>query len=113
MNPASESNPIRHTLRIKGQMRQIINNLREDVEKVTEPKGQALFETSAEVITGLVKAFDDYEKKSDAAWRTETITSCPKTKTRGLQDDTSRRADTRKLKTAAGKRVAPSGKKTR
>src|ERR1039457_1632980 len=51
-------------------MRQLIEHLREDVGKVTEPKAQALFETSAEVVTGLVKAFDDYENKSEEAWRT-------------------------------------------
>jgi hypothetical protein len=45
-------------------MRQLIEHLRGDVGKVTEPKAQALFETSAEVLTGLVKAFDDYEKKA-------------------------------------------------
>ena len=59
-------------------MRQIIKHLREDVGKVTEAKAQALFETSAEVLTGLVKAFDDYEKKSEAAWRTEPKTSHPR-----------------------------------
>ena len=59
MNPPLENNPIRHTHKIKAQMRQIIKHLREDVGKVTEAKAQALFETSAEVLTGLVKAFDD------------------------------------------------------
>ena len=62
-------------------MLQLIEHLREDVGKVTEPKAQALFETSAEVLTGLVKAFDDYEKKSEAAWRTEPTASRPKEKT--------------------------------
>ena len=75
MKPSSENNPIHHTQKIKAQMRQLVDHLREDVGKVTEPKAQALFETSAEVLTGLVKAFDDYEKKSEAAWRTESITS--------------------------------------
>jgi hypothetical protein len=28
-----------------------------------------MFETSAEVLTGLAKAFDDYERKNEAAWR--------------------------------------------
>jgi hypothetical protein len=46
--------------------------------KVTEPKAQALFETSAEVLTGLAEAFDDYEKKSEAAWRTVPTVSRPK-----------------------------------
>ena len=62
-------------------MRQLIEHLREDVGKVAEPKAQALFETSEEVLAGLVKAFDDYEKKSEAAWRTEPMASSPKEKT--------------------------------
>ena len=78
MKPASENNPVHHTQKIKARMRQLIDHLREDVGKVTEPKAQALFETSAEVLTGLVKAFDDYEKKNEAAWRTESITALPK-----------------------------------
>jgi len=28
-----------------------------------------MFETSAEVLGGLMKAFSDYEKKNEAAWR--------------------------------------------
>ena len=71
MKTSSEHSPIHHTQKIKVQLRQFIDHLRADVGKVTEPKAQALFETSAEVLTGLVKAFDDYEKKSEAAWRTE------------------------------------------
>jgi hypothetical protein len=81
MKPSSENNPIHHTQKIKAQMRQLINHLREDVGKVMEPKVQALFETSAEVLNGLVKAFDDYEKKSEAAWRTEPMASSPKEST--------------------------------
>ena len=62
-------------------MLQLIEHLREDVGKVAEPKAQALFETSAEVLSGLVKAFNDYEKKSEAAWRTEPPASRPKERT--------------------------------
>ena len=60
------------------RMRQLIDHLRKDVEKVAESKAQALFETSAEVLTGSFKAFDDYEKGSEAAWRTKPMTSRPK-----------------------------------
>jgi hypothetical protein len=70
-----------HTQKIKARMRQLIEHLREDVGKVTEPKAQALFETSAEVLTGLVKAFDDYEHKTEAAWRVKPIASRPKERT--------------------------------
>jgi hypothetical protein len=71
MKSFSVNNPVHHTQKIKVRMRQLIDHLREDVGKVTEPKAQALFETSAEVVTGLVKAFEDYEKKGEGAWRTE------------------------------------------
>jgi hypothetical protein len=81
MKLSSKNNPIHHTRKIKARMRQLIEHLREDVGKVTEPKAQALFETSAEVLTGLVKAFDDYEKKNEAAWRTEPTASRPKERT--------------------------------
>lgn len=64
-----ENNPIYHTQKIKVQLRQLAAHLREDVGKVTEPKVQALFETAAEVLKGLGKAFDDYEKKREKAWR--------------------------------------------
>ena len=73
MKTSSENNPVHHTRKIKARMRQLADHLREDVGKVTEPKAQALFETSAEVLTRLVKAFDVYENKNEAAWRTEPM----------------------------------------
>ena len=81
MKLSSKNNPIHHTQKIKARMGQLIEHLREDVGKVTEPKAQALFETSAEVLTGLVKAFNDYDNKSEAAWRTEFTASRPKERT--------------------------------
>ena len=80
MKLSSKNNPIHHTQKIKARMGQLIEHLREDVGKITEPKAQALFETSAEVLIGLVKAFDDYEKKSEAAWRAKPM--APRTKRR-------------------------------
>ena len=69
MKPSSENNPTHRAQRIKAQRRQLIDHLSEDTGKIREPKAQALFETSAEVLSGLVNAFDDYEEKSEAAWR--------------------------------------------
>lgn len=46
-----------------------IAHLRSDITKVEEPQLKAMFETSAEVLGGLVKAFEDYEKKNEPAWR--------------------------------------------
>jgi hypothetical protein len=53
MRKNASNNPVHHTHKIKARMSQLIAHLREDVGKVTEPKAQALFETSAEVLTGL------------------------------------------------------------
>ena len=77
MKTTPENNPIHHSQKIKAQLRQLVAHLREDVGKVTEPKIQALFETSAKVLTGLVKAFGDYEKKREEAWRAKPRTSRP------------------------------------
>jgi hypothetical protein len=54
---------------MKGRLQEDITHLREDIRKVDEPQLKAMFETSAEVLAGLVKAFDDYERKNEAAWR--------------------------------------------
>jgi hypothetical protein len=58
-----------HTQKMKKRFQETITHLREDISKVDEPQLKAMFETSAEVLTGLMKAFDDYEKKNEAAWR--------------------------------------------
>jgi hypothetical protein len=51
------------------RLQEIMNHLREDIGKVDEPQLKAMFETSAEVLGGLIKAFRDYEQKNEAAWR--------------------------------------------
>jgi hypothetical protein len=50
-------------------LKDVVEHAREDVAKVTDPKAQALFETTAEVVQGLVQAYDHFEQKSEAAWR--------------------------------------------
>jgi hypothetical protein len=54
---------------MKTRIQEIVTHMREDIQKVDEPQLKAMFETSAEVLGGLVKAFSDYEKKNEAAWR--------------------------------------------
>ena len=54
---------------MKKRFNETITHLRQDIGKVDEPQLKAMFETSAEVLTGLTKALDDYEKKNEAAWR--------------------------------------------
>jgi hypothetical protein len=55
-------------MRIKGMLSDVMGHSREDVAKIEDPRGQALFETTAEVLGGLVKAYEDYELRSEA-WR--------------------------------------------
>ena len=81
MKTSSKNNPLHHTRKLKAQMRQLIEHLRADVGKVPEPKAQALFEVSAEVLIGLVKAFDDYEQKGEEAWQSKPMVSRPKART--------------------------------
>jgi hypothetical protein len=65
----AESDPRHHTQKMKARLQEIIDHLRSDIDKVDEPRFKAMFETSAEVLGGLVKAFSDYERKNENAWR--------------------------------------------
>ena len=69
MSSSSEKNPLQHTQKMKKRLEETVTHLRQDIDKVDEPQLAAMFETAAEVLTGLIKAFDDYEKKNEAAWR--------------------------------------------
>jgi hypothetical protein len=53
----------------KNQLDQLINQVRQDISQVQEPKAQALFETTAEVLIGLRKAYEDYAKGNEQAWQ--------------------------------------------
>lgn len=65
----SQSDPRHHTQKMKARLQEDIAHLREDIRKVNEPQLKAMFETSAEVLDALVKTFDDYERRNEAAWR--------------------------------------------
>jgi hypothetical protein len=64
-----ENDPRYHTANIKRMLDDTAQHAREDVEKVQDPKAKALFETTAEVLGGLRKAYDDFERKNEGAWR--------------------------------------------
>jgi hypothetical protein len=61
--------PRRHTMQIRSRLTDLAEHLREDVQKVHDERAKALFETSAEVLVGLEKAFADYETAEEPAWR--------------------------------------------
>jgi hypothetical protein len=66
---SDQRNPRHHIQKMRHGLQDVIDHLRSDIEKVDEPQLKAMFETSAEVLGGLVKTFDDYERKNEAAWR--------------------------------------------
>ena len=69
MATTTERDPRHHTQKMQLRLKETIDHLREDIDKVDEPQLKAMFETSAEVLSGLVKAFHDYEQKNESAWR--------------------------------------------
>ncbi len=69
MASAADRDPRHHTQKMQKALHEIRNHLREDIGKVDEPQLKAMFETSAEVLGGLEKAFKDYEQKNESAWR--------------------------------------------
>jgi hypothetical protein len=69
MANTDERSPQYHTQKMRQRLEETIRHLREDIGNVDEPQLKAMFETSAEVLGGLAKAFQDYERKNEAAWQ--------------------------------------------
>jgi hypothetical protein len=65
----ASSDPTVHSGHIRDELSHLIEHLRKDVERVREPRFQALLETSAEVLLGLRKAFEHYDAHDETAWR--------------------------------------------
>lgn len=64
-----KTDPRYYTQKIQARLDDLIEDLRQDIQIVDEPKARALFETSAEVLEGLKTAYTHYEQKSEVAWR--------------------------------------------
>ena len=69
METIASKDPRAHTANVRKEFRELVEHLRDDINKIDEPKAQALFETAAEVISGLETAFKHYEDKSEEAWK--------------------------------------------
>ena len=71
MNPNSDSestsDPKHHVRNIQKMLDETLNHCREDSARVSEPKAQALFETTAEVLLGLRNAYEHYATRSESA----------------------------------------------
>jgi len=68
----AEDDPCHHTIRIRDMLSEVRDHLREDVGKINEPRAEALFETTAETLDGLITAFEDYERGQEEAWQENT-----------------------------------------
>jgi hypothetical protein len=69
MAPSADGDPKHHVQKMEQRLHEIRNHLRADIGKVDEPQFKAMFETAAEVLGGLEKAFHDYQQKNEAAWQ--------------------------------------------
>jgi len=69
METIASKDPRAHTANVRKEFRELIEHLRGDINKIDEPQAGALFETAAEVISGLDTAFKHYEEKSEDAWK--------------------------------------------
>jgi hypothetical protein len=78
------ADPQHHVEKIKLMLHDVINHVREDIEKVSEPKAQVLFETTAEVLTGLATAYAHYQAGAETAFR-GTVPSGSPTVSRSLE----------------------------
>lgn len=64
-----ETDPRHHTAKVRCMLDDLVAHLRKDVEKVDDPRAEALFETSAEVLGGLATAYEHFDSKVETAWR--------------------------------------------
>jgi len=69
-NAYDEKDPRYHSLKLKQMRNDVAAHAREDEFKVSDPKAQALFESTAEVLKGLVKVFSDFEEMREESWKT-------------------------------------------
>jgi hypothetical protein len=65
----ANADPRFHVANVKNMLDELIRHLRDDIRQFDEPKAQALFETSAEVLQGLQTAFGHYEAGQERGMR--------------------------------------------
>jgi hypothetical protein len=61
--------PAAHSAHLQREISVLIDPLQKDIKRAPKPQFQAFHETSAEVSGGLRKAFVDFGKHAEAAWR--------------------------------------------
>ena len=63
------TNATQYSAQARTRLQETINFLRDGVGEVDDVQAKALFETAAEVLGGLKKAFADFERGDETAWQ--------------------------------------------
>jgi hypothetical protein len=54
-----------HVVKVRGMLNAVMRHCREGMEHVAEPKAQAIFESTAELLDGLINTYSRYERELD------------------------------------------------
>ena len=60
------NDPRYYVANIKRMLGDVQTHVRDDTRRVGDQQARALFETTAEVLGGLIKAYEDYERRAPA-----------------------------------------------
>jgi hypothetical protein len=58
-----------HSAEIQQKLEDLVESVRREINSSSEPRFQALLETTAEVLIGLRTAFQDYSEGKETAWK--------------------------------------------
>ena len=64
-----DTDPRHHRANIRNMLEAVISHVRGDIDKVSDPKARALFETTAEVLEGLQTAYEHFDEGQEAGFR--------------------------------------------
>ena len=68
----TDMTPREHAQRIANMLQEAQQECRADIERIDDPRAQALLETVAEALGGLMKALEHYQTGSERAWQPST-----------------------------------------
>lgn len=64
----TSTDPKVHSKNVLSMLGELTEQIRKDIDHVTDPKFQALLETTAEVLIGLQTAYRDFGEGKEKAW---------------------------------------------
>lgn len=62
------NDPKEHAQTIQEYIYELKIYCHKEIKLISDPKAKALFETTAEVLGGLEKAYSDYQSQNEGAW---------------------------------------------